>query len=53
MNVVKRNGKIEPVAFDKIASRLSKLTAGLDLAHLRVIDISQKVVAGIYDGVFI
>jgi hypothetical protein len=30
MNVVKRNGKLEPVAFDKITSRIAKLAYGLD-----------------------
>lgn len=50
MYVVKRNGTHEPVMFDKITSRLSKLTYGLS-TEVDPVVISQKVVSGVYKGV--
>ena len=50
MYVVKRNGKHEPVMFDKITSRLEKLTYGLS-KEVDPVLISQKVVSGVYKGV--
>lgn len=50
MFVVKRNGKPEAVSFDKIVVRISKLCAGLDPA-VKPIEVAQRVVAGVYDGV--
>ena len=50
MYVVKRDGKREPVMFDKITSRVRKLCYGLnDLVD--PIKISMRVIEGIYDGV--
>ncbi len=51
MQVIKRNGKREPVSFDKITARIKKLCYGLDNKHVNAIEISKKVVQGIYDGV--
>ncbi|MGA9270404.1 MAG: ribonucleoside-diphosphate reductase subunit alpha [Lutimonas sp.] len=50
MYVVKRDGKREPVMFDKITARVRKLCYGLN----RLVDpikISMRVIEGIYDGV--
>ncbi|MDX1407171.1 MAG: ribonucleoside-diphosphate reductase subunit alpha [Saprospiraceae bacterium] len=51
MQVVKRSGKREDVSFDKITARIKKLCYGLDLNYVKPIEISMKVVQGIYDGV--
>ncbi|GHA77599.1 ribonucleoside-diphosphate reductase [Formosimonas limnophila] len=50
MFVIKRNGKQEPVQFDKIIARIAKLSYSL---HPRIepIDVAKKVIAGLYDGV--
>ena len=48
MNVVKRNGKKEPVHFDKITARISKLCYGLDPAKVQAVPVAQKVCAGVY-----
>ena len=50
MYVVKRDGKRQPVMFDKITARVRKLCYGLnDLVD--PIKISMRVIEGIYDGV--
>ncbi len=51
MHVVKRSGKKETVSFDKITARVKKLCYGLNQQHVRPIEIAQKVVQGLYDGV--
>lgn len=51
MYVVKRDGKQEPVHFDKITARLKKLSYGLSLDHCDPVLVSQKVCAGVYKGV--
>ena len=51
MQVIKRNGKKEAVHFDKITSRVMKLSYGLQLKSEDVIEIAKKVVAGIYNNV--
>ena len=51
MLVVKRDGKSEPVAFDKITARIKKLCYGFDPKHVDPALVAQKVVAGVYDGV--
>ncbi len=51
MQVVKRSGKTESVSFDKITARVKKLCYGLDPNHLDSIEISKKVIQGLYDGV--
>jgi ribonucleoside-diphosphate reductase subunit M1 len=50
LTVTKRDGKRQAVHFDKITARLSRLAYGLD-SEVNIGLISQKVVAGIYDGV--
>jgi len=50
MYVLKRDGRKEPVHFDKITSRITKLSWGLD----RAVDpaaVTQKIISGIYSGV--
>lgn len=50
MYVVKRNGKMEPVKFDKVTARLEKLSYSLS-PMVNVIDVAKKTIAGIYTGV--
>ncbi|AEW01724.1 ribonucleoside-diphosphate reductase subunit alpha [Niastella koreensis] len=50
MNVLKRNGKKETVKFDKITARIQKLSYGLS-PLVDVIEVTKKVIEGIYDGV--
>ena len=51
MYVVKRSGKREPIYFDKITSRISKLCYGLDPNLIKPVEIAKEVIKGIYDGV--
>ena len=51
MFVIKRSGKQEKIHFDKITSRIHKLSYGLQVAYSDLIEISQKVIQGIYPGV--
>jgi len=46
--VIKRNGKKEPVKFDKILVRIAALAAGL---KVDVASLTQKVISGVYDGI--
>ena len=47
--VVKRDGKQEPVQFDKISVRIERLCRGLEGVDALVV--AQKVVAGVFSGV--
>ncbi|MFZ2900713.1 MAG: ribonucleoside-diphosphate reductase subunit alpha [Saprospiraceae bacterium] len=51
MKVIKRSGKLEEVSFDKITARIKKLCYGLNPEYVDHIEISKKVVLGLYDGV--
>jgi len=51
MQVVKRSGKRENVSFDKITARITKLCYGLNTNFVDALEISKKVIAGLYDGV--
>jgi ribonucleoside-diphosphate reductase alpha chain len=51
MYVIKRNGREEPVQFDKVTDRLRPLCQGLDERYVSPELISQKVIQGIYSGV--
>jgi len=51
MLVRKRDGRSEPVAFDKITARIKKLCYGFDPALVDPTIVAQKVVIGVYDGV--
>ncbi len=50
MFVIKRNGRKEPVKFDKITARIQKLSYSLS-PLVDVHDIAKKTIEGIYDGV--
>ena len=51
MHVIKRSGRHEDVSFDKITARLRKLSYGLDPQFVSIIEVSKKVIMGLYDGV--
>jgi ribonucleoside-diphosphate reductase alpha subunit len=51
MKVLKRSGKHEDVSFDKITARIRKLCYGLNQNYINYIEISKKVIQGLYDGV--
>ncbi len=51
MQVVKRSGKTEDVSFDKITARVKKLCYGLNQQYVDPIEISRRVIQGLYDGV--
>ncbi len=51
MQVIKRDGSREPLKFDKISNRIKKMTYGLNNDFIDVLEISQKVIAGIFDGI--
>lgn len=51
MQVIKRSGHREEVSFDKITARLRKLTYNLDTNYVNLIEVSRKVIMGLYDGV--
>ena len=51
MQVIKRDGHKEDVSFDKITARLRKMTYGIDTNYVNLIEVSQKVIMGLYDGV--
>jgi len=50
MYVVKRNGKKEPVMFDKITSRVKKLCYGLNKL-VDPVKVAMRVIEGLYEGV--
>lgn len=50
MYVVKRDGRKEPVKFDKITARVKKLCYGLD-GMVQPEMIAMKVIEGLFDGV--
>ncbi|WFD32960.1 ribonucleoside-diphosphate reductase [Malassezia sp. CBS 17886] len=45
------HGRKEEVRFDKVTARVSKLCYGLDMNYVDPIEITRKVVDGIYEGV--
>ena len=51
MEVVKRNGNLEPVYFDKISNRLRKLCINSELENLDHTIIAQKTIQNLYDGI--
>jgi ribonucleoside-diphosphate reductase alpha chain len=50
MNVVKRDGRREPIMFDKITSRVRKLCYGLN-ELVDPVKVAMRVIEGLYDGV--
>jgi len=51
MYVIKRDGREEPVAFDKITARIKKLSYGLSAEFCDPTMIAQKVCMGVFKGV--
>ncbi len=51
MFVIKRSGRREPVHFDKITSRISKLCFNLNNYFVEPTRVAQTVIQGLYDGV--
>ena len=51
MYVIKRDGRQEPIKFDKITARIQKLCYGLDPNHVDPVSVAMKVIQGIYQGV--
>ncbi|KAH9480791.1 ribonucleotide-diphosphate reductase subunit rnr1 [Psilocybe cubensis] len=49
--VYKRGHRKERVQFDKITARIWKLSYGLDQNFIDPVEVTQKVVAGVYQGV--
>lgn len=49
--VYKRDGRKEEVRFDKVTARVAKLCYGLDMNFVDPIEITRKVIDGIYEGV--
>ncbi|XP_014292905.1 ribonucleoside-diphosphate reductase large subunit [Halyomorpha halys] len=49
--VIKRDNRQEEIHFDKITSRISKLCYGLNLDFVDPIEITMKVISGLYPGV--
>lgn len=50
MTVKKRSGVTEPLSFDKISMRISKLCYNLSV-EVDAIEITRAVIAGLYDGI--
>src|SRR5690606_2425474 len=46
-----RSGKREPVKFDKITHRISQLTYGLDNKYVDAMQIAQRTINGLFDGI--
>nr|XP_031859933.1 ribonucleoside-diphosphate reductase, alpha subunit [Kwoniella shandongensis]KAA5527005.1 ribonucleoside-diphosphate reductase, alpha subunit [Kwoniella shandongensis] len=51
MWIFKRDGRKEPVAFDKVTARINKLSYGLDPNFVEPAEITMKVVQGIHAGI--
>jgi ribonucleoside-diphosphate reductase alpha chain len=51
IKVMKRNNKLEPVILDKILSRIEKQTYKLDQKWIVPLEVAQKVIGGITDGI--
>ncbi|KAG9086778.1 ribonucleoside reductase large subunit Cdc22 [Ceratobasidium sp. 370] len=49
--LLRPDGRKERVAFDKITARITKLCYGLDRNHVDPIEVTKKVIAGVYAGV--
>ncbi|CAI5446398.1 unnamed protein product [Caenorhabditis angaria] len=49
--VVKRDGRKEDVHFDKITSRIQKLSYGLNMDFVDPVAVAIKVISGLYKGV--
>ncbi|MFT6633184.1 MAG: ribonucleoside-diphosphate reductase alpha chain [Bacteriovoracaceae bacterium] len=51
MFVTTRSGKKEPVKFDKITLRISKLTYGLNTEFVDAMEVAKRTIQGLFDGI--
>ena len=51
MEVIKRNGDHESIKFDKVSSRIKRMTYGLNPIFVDYTDVAIKTIAGLYNGV--
>ena len=51
MEVIKRDGRKENVSFDKITTRISHLTHGLDTKYVNTTKVAQETINGLFDGI--
>lgn len=51
MYVIKRDGRKEDIKFDKITNRIQRLCIGLNASYVNPVQITMKVIEGIYSGV--
>ncbi len=51
MFVTTRSGKKEPVKFDKITLRISKLTYGLNAGFIDAMEVAKRTIQGLFDGI--
>lgn len=51
MYVLKRDGRKQPIQFDKITGRIQKLCYGLDMRYVDPTMVALKVIEGIYEGI--
>ena len=51
MEVVKRNGDREGIKFDKVSSRIKRMTYGLNPSYIDYSEVAIKTIAGLYNGV--
>lgn len=51
MKIIKRNNRKENIKFDKVLARIKKQTYGLDSKFIDPVEVAQKVISGLYDGV--
>lgn len=51
MFVVKRDGRKQPIQFDKITARIQKLCYGLEMRYVDPVMVALKVIEGIYEGI--
>src|SRR5665213_2876468 len=51
LHVVKRNGQLAPVKYDKITQRIERLSYGLNREYVDPAVVSQKVCLGVFKGV--
>jgi len=51
MFVITRSGKKEPVKFDKITLRISKLTYGLNGEFIDAMEVAKRTIQGLFDGI--
>lgn len=51
MRVIKRNGNYEPIAFDKIQTRIKKLGTKAGIHSINYTSLTMKVIDQLYDGI--